>query len=188
VSVQNVNNSTASLNAQLLQAESSSLFGASSGQSLPQLSSDQLQQLRQALQQDLQQAFSGQSSGAGSASGGSSANGSTSSVQSQLDQSIAKTLGQFGFTNSQTQSILDKLNQALSGPQGASGHARHGHGRHRVQQNVNGLLQALENNSSGQTSNTGGSSSSDSSLSSLNGITAIPLSGSSSGQSLDLTA
>lgn len=194
MSVQSLNSSTNSLYAQLMQAESSNLFGSSSGQSLPQLSSDQLQQLQQALQQDLQQAFSGQSSGSSSSganASGASANGSSSSVQSQLDQSVSNTLGQFGFTNSQTQSVIDKLNQALSGPQGASGHAwhGHGHGRHRVQQTVNSLLQALENNSSSQNSSTsGGSSSSDLSSSSLNGITAVPLSNSSSGQSLDLTA
>lgn len=192
MSVQSLNGSSNSLYAQLLQAESSSLFGSPDSQSLPQLSNDQLQQLKQALQQDLRQAFSGQSSGSGSTPSSSNPNGATpsgsaSSLQSQIDQSVSNTLGQFGFTNSQTQSVIDKLNQALSGPQGASGHAWHGHGRHRVQQTVNSLLQAFENNSSSQ--NSGGSnSSSDPSSSSLNGITAVPLSGAGSGQSLDLTA
>jgi hypothetical protein len=192
MSVQSVNNSTAALTSQWLQSQSSSLFGSSDVQSLPQLSGDQLQQLRQALQQDVQQAFAGQTSGGGangSSSSGSNPNGSTSSLQTQLDQSISNTLSQFGFSDSQTQSVLDKLNQALSGAQGASGHAHrgHGHARHHVQQALNGIFQALQNNSSGQTSNTDSSAgSSNSSTTSLNGITAIPLS--SSGQSIDLTA
>lgn len=193
MSVQSVNNSTAALTSQWLQSQSSSLFGSSDVQSLPQLSGDQLQQLRQALQQDVQQAFAGQTSGAaanGSNSSGSNSNGSTSSLQTQLDQSISNTLSQFGFTDSQTQSVLDKLNQALSGAQGASGHSHrgHGHARHHVQQALNGIFQALQNNSSGQqASNTDNSAgSSNSSTTSLNGITAVPLS--SSGQSIDLTA
>ena len=65
MSVQSVNNSTAALTSQWLQSQSSSLFGSTDVQSLPQLSGDQLQQLRQALQQDVQQAFAGQTSGGG---------------------------------------------------------------------------------------------------------------------------
>lgn len=192
MSVQSVYNSTAALTTQWLQSQSASLFGSSDVQSLPQLSSDQLQQLRHALQQDVQQAFAGQTSGPGANgtnSSGSNSNGSTSSLESQLDQSISNTLSQFGFTDSQTQTVLDKLNQALSGAQGSSGHAHrgHGHARHHVQQALNGIFQALQNYSSSQTANAdSGSGSSNSSTTSLNGITAVPLS--SSGQSIDLTA
>lgn len=194
MSVQGVINSAAALNAEWLQAQSSNPFSSSDAQSLPQLSGDQLQQLRQALQQDVQQAFAGQAPGAtanGSNSSGSNSSCSTSSLQSQLDQSISNTLAQFGFTDSQTQTILDKLNQAFSGSSGASGHAHrghgHGHARHQVQQTLNSLLQTLQSISSGSSSSTNNSgNSTDSSQNSLNGITAVQLA--SSGQAIDLTA
>lgn len=186
MSVQSVTNSTAALNAQLLQAESSSSFGSTDSQSLPQLTSNQLQQLRQALQQDLQQAFASQSSGASSGSGGSTSGGSNGSVQSQLDQSVSNTLGQFGFSDSQKQTVLDKLNQAISGPSG--GHARRGgHGRHHVQQALNSVLQTLQSNSAGQTSGANGSDPSSSPPTSLLGAVGASPS-TSSGQSLDLLA
>ena len=186
MSVQSLNSSTNSLYAQLMQAESSNLFGSSGGQSLPQLSSDQLQQLRQALQQDVQQAFAGQTPAANASN--SNSNGSTGSPQSQLDRSISNTLTQFGFNDSQTQTVLDKLNQALSGSQGASGYAHrgHGHARHHVQQALNGIFQALQNNSGSSSSTDTSGNSTDSSPTSLNGINAVPLS--NSGQSIDLTA
>ena len=185
MSVQSVTNSTAALNAPLMQAESSSSFDSSDSQSLPQLTSNQLQQLRQALQQDLQQAFASQSSGGSSGSGGSTSGNSSGSVQSQLDQSVSNTLGQFGFSDSQKQTVLDKLNQALSGPSG--GHARRGHGRHHAQQALNSVLQTLQSNSAGQTSGANGSDPSSSPPTSLLGAVGASPS-TSSGQSLDLLA
>lgn len=172
MSVQNINASTAALNAQLLQSSTAadSSFGDTQ---LPQLSSSQAQQLQQALTQDIQQAF---------ASGGS-----PSTIQSQLDSSVSNTLGQAGFSDAQKQAVLDKINQALTGGGKARHGHGHGHGRHRLSQIVQNLAQAVQSSSSstaGQpsTSSTSGSTSA-TGAASLVGPTA-----SGSGSSLDLTA
>lgn len=112
---------------------------------------------------------------------------STAALNAQLlqDQSVSNTLGQFGFSDSQKQTVLDKLNQALSGPSG--GHARRGHGRHHAQQALNSVLQTLQSNSAGQTSGANGSDPSSSPPTSLLGAVGASPS-TSSGQSLDLLA
>lgn len=181
MSIQNITSSSAALSSSLLQfADSSSNSSSSDLQGLPQLSSDQLQQLRQALQQDLRQAFAG----GGSASGSGQANtANASGVQSQLDQSISDTLGQFGFTDAQKQSVLDKINQALTGGGATAG--KRGHGRHHVHQALNSIFQALQSasGSPSASNSTGGGASPPTFASAVAGAGA-----NSSGQTLDLTA
>lgn len=172
MSVQNINSSTAALNVQLLQSSNAS-DSTFSDTDLPQLTSSQAQQLQQALTQDIQQAFSG---------GGPPAN-----IQSQLDNSVSNTLTQAGFSDSQKQTVLDKINQALTGGGRAKHGHGHGHGRHRVSQLVQNLAQAVQNSS---TNNAGPSPTGGASGSTLSGGTAA-LAGQTaggSGSSLDLTA
>lgn len=152
----------AALNAQLLQQQDSGASADFSNQSLPPLDSGQVQSLQQALQNDVQQSLSG------GASGG----------LSQLDGSLSNTLKQFGFSQNQVDSFLQKLNQAASG----SGHARHG--RH-ARQVVNNLVQTLASNAS--------SSSSAGAAGSLTSFAAPPSSAagggpSTSGATLDVSA
>ena len=172
MSVQNINSSTAALNAQLLQSSTASDSGFSNSD-LPQLSGSQAQQLQQALTQDIQQAFSG--------------GGSTSAVQSQLDSSVSNTLTQAGFSDAQKQTVLDKINQALTGGGRAKHGHGHGHGRHRVSQVAQNLTQAVQNPSS---STAGQSSTSSTSGSTSAGGTAslIGQTTGGAGSSLDLTA
>lgn len=171
VSIQNIGSSTAALNAQLLQSSNSSGDSSFNSADLPQLSSDQIQQLQQALTQDVQNAF------ASGASGGD--------LQSQIDNNVTTTLGKFGFNANQTQTVLDKLNQAAGG-QGHAGRAHgggRGHGR-RAQQVIANLIQTLQNSANGQTTNSSDSSNPTNTL--LSAITGSP--STSSGQGLDLTA
>jgi len=171
MSIQNIGSSTAAFNAQLLQSSNSSGDSSFNGADLPPLSSSQIQQLQDALTQDVQQAF------ASGASGGD--------VQSQIDNNVSNTLGQFGFNSSQTQTVLDKLNQAAGG-QGRAGHAHggaRGHGR-RAQQVIANLIQTLQNSANGQTSGATDPSNPVNTL--LNAITGA--SSTSSGQGVDFTA
>lgn len=168
---------------------------------LPQLSSEQLQQLRQAIAQDVQQALSGgnsASNGASPSGGSSSGNSSGSSsgasdFQSRLDQNISNTLSQFGFSDSQTQTVLDKLNQALSGRANGSGNAQtqpaHVVRRH-LRHAMHAIFQALQNASSGRGASGFSSDLTGSSSSTLFGASAggANVDSASSGQSLDLTA
>jgi hypothetical protein len=167
MSIQNVASSTAALNAQLLEQQQS---GAASfnNQNLPQLTSDQVQNLQQALQNDVRQAFSS------GASGGN--------VQTQLDNSVSSTLSQAGFSQNQVQSFLDKINQGF----GASSRGGRGHAAHHARHAVNNLIQTLQSNTAGQSS----SGTSTSSTTSNNLLTSS-VSGSPSttaGQSIDLAA
>ncbi|HVX12356.1 MAG TPA: hypothetical protein VHC22_14330 [Pirellulales bacterium] len=179
MSIQNISSSTAALNAQLAQQQqgTSSSFDT---QSLPQLSTDQVQSLQQALQTDLQQALSG-------------AAGNPAGYQTQLDNSVTNTLSQAGFSQSQIQTIVDKLNdQGTNGNAASQGH--HGHHARRV---LNGLVQALESNATGQSSTSGsaGSSSTGSGATSnatASGSTLLEeienASSTGAGQSLDMLA
>lgn len=172
MSIQNIGSSTAALNAQLLQSSNSSSDSSFNGADLPQLSSDQIQQLQQALTQDVQNAFASGSSGG--------------DLQSQIDNSVSTTLGKFGFSSSQTQTVLDKLNQAAGG-QARAGHAHgggRGHGRRQAQQVVSSLIQTLQNSANGQTSGTTDPSSPTNTL--LSAITGT--SSTDSGQGVDFTA
>lgn len=172
MSIQNIGSSTAALNAQLLQPSSSSADSTFNGADLPHLTSSQIQQLQQALTQDVQQAFASGASG--------------SDLQSQINDNVSNTLGQFGFSSAQTQTVLDKLNQAAGG-QGRTGHAHgggRGHLRRSTQQVLVNLIQALQNSANGQT--TGGSDSTNPASTLLSAMTASP--SSNSGQGLDLTA
>jgi hypothetical protein len=181
MSIQNISSSSAALSSSFLQfADSSNNSSSSDLQGLPQLSSDQLQQLRQALQQDLRQAFSSASSAGGNGQGNTT---NASGVQSQLDQSISDTLGQFGFTDAQKQTVLDKINQALTGGDGTSG--KRGHGRHHVHQALNSIFQVLQSASGSQSvsNSTAGGASTPTSASSVVGAGA-----NSPGQTLDVTA
>lgn len=171
MSIQSINSSTAALNAQLLQPNNTGSDSSFDSSNLPQLSSSQIQQLEQALTQDVQQAFASGATG--------------SDLQSQIDNSVSNTLGQFGFNGNQTQTVLDKLNQAAGG-QGQTGRAHrggHGHGRRQAQQVVNSLIQTLQT-ANGQSTNS--SDSTDSTNTLLSAITASP--STSSGQGVDLTA
>lgn len=172
MSIQNINSSTAALNAQLVQGGNSSSDNSFNAADLPQLSSTQVQQLQQALTQDVQQAF------ASGASGGD--------LQSTIDNSVSNTLGQFGFSQTQTQSVLDKLNQAAGG-QGRTGRTHHGgrgHGQRQSQQVIHSLIQTLRNSANGQTTNSSDSTNPADTL--LTAITGSP--SASSGQGVDLTA
>lgn len=171
MSIQNINSSTAALNAQLVQGGNSSSDSSFNAADFPQLSSTQVQQLQQALTQDVQQAFASGASG--------------SDLQSTIDSSVSNTLGQFGFSQTQTQTVLDKLNQAAGG-QGHTGRAHHGvrgHGRRQAQQVINSLIQTL-NSANGQSTNSSDSTNSTDTL--LAAITGSP--STSSGQGVDLTA
>jgi len=170
MSIQNVLTSTAAVNSQLLQQQDTGASSDFSGQSLPQLSTSQVQSLQQALQNDLQQALS-----TGTSNG---------SLQSQLDSSVSNTLQSAGFSQDQTNSVLDKLNQALT----KGGRGRGGHGGHRAKQVFNSLIQALQNNATGQsTSSTSVTSTSNPSATTL--LSAVTGSESTtSGQSLDVSA
>lgn len=172
MSIQNINSSTAALNAQVLQGNNSNSDSTFSSADLPQLSSSQIQQLQQALTQDVQQAFASGASGSG--------------LQSTIDNSASNTLGQFGFSQTQTQTVLDKLNQAAGG-QGQTGRAHHGgrgHGRRQSQQVINSLIQTLQNSANSQT--TGSSDSTNPTNTLLSAITSSP--STSSGQGVDLSA
>ena len=174
MSIQNINSSTAALNAQLLQPSNSSSDSSFTGADLPQLSTSQVRQLEQALTQDVQQAFSSGTSGSG--------------LQSQTDSSVSKTLGQFGFDSTQTQTVLDKLNQAAGG-QGHAGraHGGRGHGWRHAQQVISNLAQTLLNSANAQTANgSGNTETSNSTDTLLSAITGSP--STSSGQGVDLTA
>lgn len=172
MSVQNINSSTAALNAQLLQSSTAGDSGFSDSE-LPQLSSSQAQQLQQALTQDIQQAFAG---------GGSSAG-----VQSQLDSSVSNTLTHAGFSDAQKQTVLDKINQALTGGGRAKHGHGHGHGRHRVNQVVQNLAQAVQTSSS-TTAGQSSTSSTSGSTAAGSAATLVGPTGGGSGSSLDLTA
>jgi hypothetical protein len=172
MSIQNVNSSTAALNAQLLQQEQQSGNSSFSSQDLPQLSTNQVQSLQQALQTDVQQALSG------SAGGGN--------FQTQLDSSVSNSLSQAGFSQSQIQSVIDKLNQ---GANGSSSTQKHGHGGHHARRVLNSLVQTLNSNASGQSSTSSSGSTGTATSSSTTLLDAVTnTSSTTSGQSLDVTA
>jgi hypothetical protein len=180
MSIQNVSSSTAALNAQLAQQQqgASSLFNS---QSLPQLSTDQVQSLQQALQSDLQQALSGTT-------------GNTGGFQTQLDNSVSNSLSQAGFSQSQIQTVIDKLNGQGSNSNATSSQGHHGHHARRV---LNGLVQSLESNATGQSSTSGSAGSSSSGSGATSTATSLgttllndldDVSSTAAGQSLDLLA
>lgn len=167
MSIQSVSSSTAALNAQLLQQQES---GATdfSNLNLPQLTSDQVQNLQQSLQSDLQQAFS---------SGTSSGN-----VQTQLDNSVSDTLSQAGFSQKQIQTILDKVSQGF----GEAGRGGRGHGAHHARHAINSLIQTLQGNESAQPSSSLSTSSTSANTLLTSAVTGSP--STTAGPSIDVTA